>query len=288
VAADRAFVHCLRPIETWPFDATDAFFACYPAMKLGVVEAAEHYAHQLVPLVVDLIASELAVRSWVATAPQRVVLPAGANLLCELLVRGVEPLLPDGTTLGLVDIVEEAAERSIADLGQLRRYNDYSRMPVAERQAAYARRGLVLPREDFAGKGVIYINDINVTGTQLRFLQQRFPEVEPAVVHFVYLISCVPEVGRSYPQLEAEINGFDRMDAAARSRILSRRDLRHTAKCLSTLMALPYEAFAETVALLSTEVAAGLRRVYDIEARFEGPLFSSRLALLDRQATADG
>src|SRR5207248_6129898 len=59
---------------------------------------------------------------------------------------------------------------------------------------------------DFRGRGVLFINDINVTGTQQKYARLTLDSVQPALVHWLYIFQVDLDLGRSHPEIEYNLN----------------------------------------------------------------------------------
>jgi hypothetical protein len=158
-------------------------------------------------------------------------------------------------------------------------------MSLKDREDLQRRRTYSPNPADFVGRGVLYINDINVTGTQMRFIREALTALRPLAIHFVYIIDCDPRVGRSHPELEAVINGFEQLTPEALALILRRPDLRHTAKCLSSIISLPIDRVEGTASLLDAASRARLCALYHVEGRYVGPGFAERLRVIEGKTT---
>jgi phosphoribosyl transferase-like protein len=227
----------LHYIDSLPFDANAEILRQYPAFKLGVTASVRHYAQLLLPEVKRVTATESGcVMTSPALASQT---PAAANLLCWELM---ELYGYDSNELCVMDIqYDNEATASI----------DYAKLDLAERVTARQRlSSRLIPNGGFRGQPVIFINDICVTGTQQRALQQYFDSVGAAYVRWLYLIFVDPEIGKAQPELEWQINfaSFEEL-----LRLVSREEIQFTGKCVLKLMQLSLEEFDQVLRALTRE-----------------------------------
>lgn len=222
----------LHYINELPFDTNAEIFRHYPAFKLGVTASVRHYAQLLLPVLKSLIETESdLVLSSPALASQT---PAAANLLCWELSELQE--------LSVIDIqYNNEATASI----------DYAKLDLAERVTERRRlSSRLIPNADFQGRPVVFINDICITGTQQRALQQYFDSVGATCIQWLYLIFVDPEIGKAQPEMEWHINHALFADLL---RMVSREEIQFTGKCVLKLMQLSIEEFDEVLRALDRE-----------------------------------
>jgi hypothetical protein len=226
---------CLRRISLAPIDPSDAIFREYPAFKLGVARSVRHFAELLLPLVKKLIASDSQNTGWILTAPAIAAqTPAAANLLCWELFRLSQQEQDSQTRkLSLIDIQHDGESTSI-DWKDPTKSQDYARLDFADRVTERERSSRRLIRNaEFRGRPVLFVNDICVTGAQQHIMQQYFERAEVACVRWLYVIGVDPEVGRSNPEIEWQINFAPFEDLL---RMVSREQIQFTSKCVQRLM----------------------------------------------------
>lgn len=232
----------LYRIDELPFDPKSEIFLHYPAFKLGVTASVRHYARLMLPLLKKLIASDSEHNGWILTSqPLAARTPAAANLLCWDL-------------FDLYNTERNSKEISVIDL----QYDnegtaaiDYAKMDVTDRVKERERlhRRLV-PHNGFHERRVVFINDICVTGTQQRALQEYFDSIGAAAVRWLYLVIVDPEIGKAQPELEWQINfaPFEEL-----LRLVSREEIQFTGKCVLKLMQLSIAEFDEVLRALNRE-----------------------------------
>lgn len=195
--SDR-MLSALHTIERYPPDMSHPVFARYPAMKFGETRALDHYALLLAPLADRTIATARDAQ-WVLTSPPVRGLPSAANLLCERL-----HLLLYGTRLEWLRLTAGTQFRSA---GEFEHYGDYARLDYrTRRDAQYDAADVAFDRAALRGRDVIFVNDINVTGSQLRWIEEVLETARPRAIHWLLVLNTAPRIGRRFPQLEDEIN----------------------------------------------------------------------------------
>jgi hypothetical protein len=250
----------LYRISQLPLDADAEIFRQYPAFKLGVINSVRHYAQLLLPLMKNIIANDPEHTDWILTAPAIAAeTQAAANLLCrelfDLYTGERDP--HNSKAISLVDIqYDNEATASI----------DYAKMDLADRLALRERLSARLVRNaDFYGRPIIFVNDVCVTGAQQNAMQQYFDRDGAACVRWLYLIVIDPEIGRTNPRLEWEINFTPFEDLL---RMVSRERIHFTGKCLTRLMHLSIGELDQVLRALSDERRARLLKLVELN-RFQ-------------------
>lgn len=245
----------------------------YAAMKLGVHDSARYYAERLTPLALSLIRAWPETTNWVLTAPPLHNIPAGANLVCRHLFAGLTALLPGSARLTRVDLLGEDNAR---DHGR-----NYSAMTLEERMRSRRREPApVIPTQNFAGRAVLFVNDICVTGTQERFMRRHLAPAGPAAVYWLYLVHVDEALGRRHPELEHALNRSSYASYEAFSELLAETDFQCTGKCLRRLFSCDPDRFERLLGRLD---AGKIVRIAELALR-EGPLecpdYAAKLSLL--------
>ncbi|MGH9928431.1 MAG: phosphoribosyltransferase family protein [Pyrinomonadaceae bacterium] len=220
----------LHRISQLPFDADAEIFRRYSSFKLGVTDSVQHYAGLLLPLVKRLIASDSEHTGWILTAPAIAAqTPAAANLLCRELFDSYmrERDIHNSKDLSLVE--SRYDNESTASI-------DYANLDFPDRLRVRERLSRRLVRNtDFHGRPILFINDICVTGAQQQAMQQYFERDQATCVRWLYLIVVDPEIGRTSPKIEWQINSVPFEDLL---RMMSREQIQFTGKCVLRLMSL--------------------------------------------------
>src|SRR5262245_31186226 len=200
----------LHRISRLPLDTNAEIFQQYPGFKLGVTDSVNHYARLLLPLMSGLIASESQHTDWILTAPAIAAqTPAAANLLCralfDLYLR--DSNLPGSKRLSLIDIRHDTESADSIDWKDPAKSQDYAKLDFADRMTERERlsRRLVSNGE-FRGHPVLFVNDMCVTGAQQQTMQRYFERAGAAGVRWLYVIVVDPEIGRTNPRIEWQIN----------------------------------------------------------------------------------
>jgi hypothetical protein len=244
----------LHRISKLPFDADAEIFRHYPAFKLGVTNSVRYYARWLLPLVKNLIASDSQHHDWILTAPPLVAqTPAAANLLCkelfDLYMR--ERDVRNSKELSLIDIQYDSESTTSIDWKDPTKSQDYAKLEFADRVTEHKRLcRRIVRNSDFHGRPILFVNDICVTGAQQHAMQQYFESVEAAGVKWLYVLIVDPEIGRTMPRIESQIN-FAPFDDLLR--MVSREQIQFTGKCVQRLMHLSVAELVEVLRALNEE-----------------------------------
>jgi hypothetical protein len=245
---------CLHRISRLPLDANAQIFRQYPAFKLGVTDGIRHYARLLLPLVETLIANDSEQNGWIFTAPAIAAqTPAAANLLCwelfDLYMRG--PSRNCSKQVSLINIEHDSAAAAPANWKDPRKAQDYAQLDFADRLKERERSGRrLLCNADFRGRAILFINDMCVTGAQQHLMQDYFERAEAACVKWVYVIVVDPEIGRTEPRIEWQINFAPFEDLL---RMVSREQIQFTGKCVQRLMHLSVSELEQILQALNEE-----------------------------------
>ena len=248
----------LHRISKLPLDADAEIFRQYPAFKLGVAAGVRHYAQLLLPLVTKLIADSEHT-GWILTAPAiDAHTPSAANLLCwellDLYVRERDELTsPD---LSLIEIRYDDEPKASVSGNEPDKSQDYAKLDFADRVTERERLSRRLVHNpDLRGRPVLFLNDIRVTGAQQYTMQQYFERAEVACVRWLYVIVVDPEIGRTKPEIEWQIN-FAPFDDLLR--MVSREEIQFTGKCVQRLMRLSVAELDQVLRALNLERRARL------------------------------
>lgn len=273
----------VHTITSLPLDPHFPLYERYPAMKLGVRESVRHYANLLVPLAETIIASQPESIDWVITAPPLFAIPAGANLMAWEVYRLLSEKAFRRNSFRTVDLRYSLSDPQSQDY--TKRGGEYSNSGIDERIANRRRllEGKWAPRPDpadFRGRAVLLINDINVTGTQQRFLQRLLETVRPASVHWLYVIQVDPALGLSNPQLEYALNYLNLETFDDFAEVVARADIDYTSRCLSRLFHYPEEMVEPLIRSLDETRRKKLRQLVSEEGAYRGEDTGSKVALL--------
>lgn len=246
----------LHHISQLPLDLDAEIFRQYPAFKLGVTNSVRHYAQLLLPLLKSVIARDSEHTNWIMTGPAIAAeTPAAANLLCrelfELYMRDRDT--HNSKELSLIEIQYD--NESTASI-------DYANLDFADRLTLRERLSRRLVRNaDFHGRPILFVNDVCVTGAQQRALQQYFERDGAACVRWLYLIVIDPEIGRTNPKIEWEINFAPFEDLL---RMVSREQIQFTGKCVLKVMHLSIAELDHVLRALNAERRARLLELAEL------------------------
>jgi hypothetical protein len=272
----------LYTIDTYPFDLSEPVFAHYPAMKFGHRESVRHFAALLAPSALRRFA-EAGDRDWVLTSPPRHGLPCGANFVCRDLYDILAGSLPQGTRLTL-DLLETRQARAPFDNeADFRRFNDYSKQDLDSRRAF--RMGgdetCTYDLSNFADRRAIFVNDINVTGTQLESMEKILGGVVMSL-DFLLIVNVDRDVGRAFPQLESEINtsglsGLDELVCFLRD-----CEFRCTGKLISRLLAHEPGELERILTAMPRAKRDAIHGAILEEGLYGGALFAQKMDVVER------
>jgi len=270
----------LHHVTGLPLDLDDPFYARYTLLKLGVLEGVDFYASRLADMVEGWLARQAAAE-WVLTAPAYHAIPAAANLLCADVHALLVDRLPPGTAVSMVEIQHVRVDAGAIGARELKRWEDYSRLGWDERVASRARSdSLTIDDRGFAGRAVLFVNDINVTGAQRRGMAAYFQRVEAARVVWVSVIDVDEAVGRREPQLEFALNTSRRLSVEELAEVLARPGTRLTSKCMGRVFAFEPAELERFLAALDADGRATVLRLALAEGRFDGADCAEKMALL--------
>ena len=209
-------------------------------MKLGVRESVREYGRLLLPLARDVIARRPERVEWVVTAPPFFAVPAGANLVAWEIARLLTAELPSHRSLRATDLhLSVPTGAALHDVVTSEYSNKGLEARIEERRRLFDDRTPPLDPSVFRGRAVLFVNDINVTGTQQAFMQLAFDAVAPASVDWLYIVEVDPGLGRSNPELEYTLNHLRLETFEAFADVVARADIDYTCRCIRRLLAYP-------------------------------------------------
>jgi hypothetical protein len=272
----------LRIIEKLPIDYGDDFFGHYPRLKLGVTESVVYYGAQLSRLAEDVITQSLpGATDWVITGPAYHVLPGAPNLLCSYVYEDLKKKLPDSITLSLVKLRVETDDLEIKDSEALHKFHNYSMLTQQERNQLYeqSREPLIEP-SDFRGRSILFVNDINVTGTHQRYMQQVFAKMDPSQICWLHILTIDREIAEAQPEVEYSINnscvaGFEEF-----ADLLATHHLEYTSRCITRLLSYELPNLATLLQMLDVDRKKTILELAVAEGRFSGDYFKEKIDLL--------
>jgi len=280
----------LHTIASLPLDPGFPLFQHYPAMKLGVRDSIDFFVRLLMPRVQEIFAREPDDTEWVVAVPPLFALPAAANLLAREICR-------DLTAYSSVRPPPRLAELRYAAPHPVTLHletpaSDYSRASAADRlksrhQLYEGRGGVAIDREMFRGRPVLFVNDINVTGTQQHFMRRAIARAEPASIHWLHVIQVDPVLGRSNPEIEYALNHLYLGSFDEFAELVAGLGIEHTARCVDRLFGYDVAKLLPVFRKMGTERAKQLLALAAEEGRWKGASadYQSRVALVANQMT---
>ncbi len=282
----------LHTISTYPFGLGSPIFAHYPAMKFGHLASVNYFAELLAPMALQAIADVPAKgRGRVLTSPPLPLrgLPCGANLVCRALCGQLAKALPDGQAPRLVSIDARGPRRPISSLAEFEAYGGYSKHDLKKRQQFYLpfHKSATYDLANFQGRHAIFVNDINVTGTQLATITKLLQSAAVESLDVLLIVNVDRKIGCAFPQLENEINTSRITDLAEFTAFLSDCEFDPTAKLICRLMSHDPQELAAIFEALRPPKRQMLRRAILREGLYGGPLFEENIQAVERAVFGD-
>jgi hypothetical protein len=275
----------LHTISTYPFNLGNPIFAHYPAMKFGRFQSVNYFAGLLAPMALKVL-TDVPERDqgWVLTSPPLQGLPSGANLVCSAICSQLAKVLPAGQAprLELMDV--QGPRIPFGNQADFEGYNDYSRHDLKKRQQFYlARHGrATYDLANFDGRHAVFVNDINVTGTQLATITKLLQRAGVKSLDILLIVNVDPKIGCAFPQLENEINTSRIIDLAEFTAFLRDCEFEPTGKLISRLMSHDPHEFGAIFEALRPAKRRMLRRAILQEGLYGGPLFKEKIQVVER------
>jgi hypothetical protein len=280
---DNSFTYALENIQALPLSLDQPHYRQYPAMKLGRLEQIDFFSFQLCRLAMDVLSNNKHIKNndWVLTAPAFYQLPAAANLLARKVHKLLQQLRFD------IDLIEPRLSQEqieIRNQDDLKNYYDYSKnglqQRIAERQRVQQSKDTEALKSLFSDKSVIVINDINVTGTQQYFMQQRFDELNVRSCHWLYIFTIENSLAQRHPEIEHQINNSQLQDLDSYAALLADSQTQHTARCIGRLFNESIENFRYLISVLDREIQEKIYQLARKEGRYNSELFAEKMHIL--------
>jgi len=275
-------IHSLYQFRDYPLDLIRPLCREYALLKLGVSHSVQYFADQLLPAVERIIADNPQYESWVLTAPPASRLPTAAILLSGSICTSLQSKYPGGR-FSMVRLYNQQTENSMdGNARHLLQFSQYSRSNWADRIALIRKNHFEISPEDFEGRGIIFINDINVTGASQEHINEVFASVFPDKVNWLYIIDCDKGMGRKHPHLENELNNIGIQSVKDFAAILAEYDMRHTAKCISKLFSYNLDELEQLLDCLNADQKNRLWAAIQTEYLYEGDVYVEKRTLLGK------
>jgi len=280
----------LYTIGTYPIDlgpTGEPIFAHYPAMKLGHIESVDRFAELLAPPILQrMVQAGPADRDWVLTSPPLWGLPCGANLVCRAVYKILVDALPREFALTFDKLEVCGARTPIGSQSEFEGYNDYSKQDLKTRQDFHLKEDDDATQDlaAFEGRRAVFVNDINVTGTQLASIEKLLHQAGVKSLDCFLILNVDPRIGRRFPQLENEINTSRIYSLEEFTSFLRDSDFRCTGKLISRLLSYDSESLAGIFAALGRQKRVLLHRAILEEDLYGGTFFAEKLHVVQRAA----
>jgi hypothetical protein len=277
----------LHTISTYPFDPGAPVFARYPAMKFGHRQSVDHFAKLLAPMafkaIVDAPRKD---RGWVLTSPPLRGLPCGANLVCRAICGILARSLPEALVPRLDTLNVQGPRTPIGNEADFERYNEYSKQDLKTRQSFHlAGHGRVTyDLANLKGHRVIFVNDINVTGTQLASITKLLHRAGVESLDILLVVNVDRPIGCAFPQLENEINTSKIATLPEFTAFLRDYEFEATGKLISRLMSHDPDNLAAIFEALRPPKRQMLHRAILQEGLYRGSFFKDKMQVVERIA----
>lgn len=283
ITTQKTSLRSLRTIEKLPIDYGEDVFAHYPGLKLGLQESVDYFGPQLAQLAEDFITQSPEPTDWVITGPAYNVLPGAPNLLCPHIHEHLKARLPPSNTLSLVPLREETGNLEIKNWESLNRYHNYSTFTQDQRNQIYANsRDLFMDQRDFQGRSILFVNDIRVTGTHQRYMEQALAKVNPPQICWLYILTIDPKIAAAQPELEYAINHSRLATFEEFAELLATRKLLYTSRCITRLLSYELDELVKLFQMLDAGRKQAILELALAEGRFSGEYFKDKIDLLRR------
>jgi hypothetical protein len=212
-----------------------------------------YFAELLVPVALQQIARVPEEdQGWVLTSSPTQGLPNGANLVCRAICCQLAKALPDRQAPRLGSMVIQGPRLALRKPADMKLHNDYSRYDLKQRRQFHLALddAAIYDLTKHAGRHVVFVNDINVTGTQLASVTKLLQNAEVKSLNVLPIVNVDRNIGCAFPDLEYEINTSRITDLAEFISFLRDCEFEPTAKLISRLMSHDPHGFAAIFAAL--------------------------------------
>jgi hypothetical protein len=280
---DNSSIYALENIQALPLSLNQPLYRQYPAMKLGRLEQVDFFSYPLCQLADEVLSNNKHGKNndWILTAPAYYQLPAAANLLA----RKVHKLLQrPGFDIELIEPRLSQEQVEIRNQDDLKNYYDYSKnnlqQRIVERQRVQQNKDTETLKSLFSNKSVIVINDINVTGTQQYFMQQRFDELNVKSCYWLYIFTIEKSLAQRHPEIEHQINNSQLQDLDSYAALLADGQTQHTARCIGRLFNESDTNFRYLISVLDKNIQDKIYQLARLEKRYNSELFAEKMTIL--------
>ncbi len=277
-----------KPVKIWslhriieyPLNFNDPIYRQYPLLKHGLTSSVKYFAQKLTPLAETIMRENANYLSWVLTAPSYYKIPAAANLLCHELLKNLQSIYSDRYNISILDLEKSPEDTVLENENDFSLYNDYSKFTWEQREGMKEKHRFLKSNKDLKDSGIIFINDINVTGSSREYLSKLFATFYTGKINWLYIIDCNETVGRSVPQLENEVNNFTIDSAKAFGTLLSNQTIIHTSKCISKLFTYNSTDLELILSMLNPKQLENLWETVQFARIYQTDLFKEPMTIL--------
>jgi hypothetical protein len=285
----------LHTIRSYPVGLGSPIFAHYPAMKFGHFASVNYFAELLAPIALQAMALRAIAgvaakdRGWVLTSPPLRGLPCGANLVCRALCGRLAEALPDGQAPRLVSLDAQGPRTPFSSRADFEAYGTYSKHDLKQRRQFHlaCHDGATYDLADFAGRHAMFVNDINVTGTQLATIAKLLQNAGVESLDVLLIVNVDRKIGCAFPQLEHDINTSRISDRPEFTAFLSDCEFEPTGKLIWRLMSHNPRELAAIFAALPPPKRQLLYRAILREGLYDDPLFKDKIEAVERAVFGD-
>src|SRR5439155_20466980 len=135
---------------------------------------------------------------------------------------------------------------------------------------------------DFRGRSILFVNDIKVTGTHQRYMQQAFAKVDPPQICWLYILAIDREIAEAEPEVEYAINHSRIASFEEFGDLLATHNLEYTSRCITRLLSYESSHLAKLFQILDVGRKQTILELATAEGRFSGDYFKEKIDLLKR------
>lgn len=238
---------------------TDPWLRPYSRLKLGFVDALEHYAVALADELIGTVLKDQPPRAWLVTGPPVAAVPSAANHLARLVAHRTAAGVP---TVGAIRSrnLRKRTSRGSFPGGHYAELSDAQRARYQEDASTRWVRD-----KSFAGSAVAVINDADVTGAQERALSRFLCDLGAVRVHWQYIVKVQLPPGTDSAHIEPLLNDATIPSADVLRDVLEGARLWPTTKLLWRLFESDLDTFRAVIDAFPATFRASLVELIDAE-----------------------
>jgi hypothetical protein len=185
--------------------------------------------------------------------------------------------------LSLERLRVETDNLEIKDAESLNSYHNYSTFTQQERSQLYENApGPLFELGDFRGRSIIFVNDINVTGTHQRYMEKAFAKVDSPQICWLYVLTINREIAAAEPEVEYAINHSRLASFEEFAALLATQNLEYTSRCITRLLSYELSQLEKLFQMLGSDRKQAILELALAEGRFSGDYFREKIDLLKR------